>query len=137
VPREQVIENVHLKPSSKDDGMAKAFADKDGAQRQDLGVQGSNTEGKNVSNAINTTESKIEAGKRNDSDSGSMKKTMVEFNDKCNIFNGRWVRDEREPFYPAGSCPYIDIDFDCHKNGRPDDGFLRWRWQSNDCDIPR
>ncbi|KAG1366247.1 putative protein trichome birefringence-like 2 [Cocos nucifera] len=56
---------------------------------------------------------------------------------KCDIFDGRWVRDEQEPYYPAGSCPYIDRDFDCHKNGRPDDGFLKWRWQPYHCDIPR
>ncbi|XP_020268751.1 protein trichome birefringence-like 2 isoform X2 [Asparagus officinalis] len=85
-------------------------------------VLGSNTEGnnKNVSN-----------------DSGSVKAKGELLSDKCNIFNGRWVRDETEAFYPGGSCPYIDIDFDCHKNGRPDDEFLRWRWQPNDCDIPR
>ncbi|XP_010940155.2 protein trichome birefringence-like 2 [Elaeis guineensis] len=56
---------------------------------------------------------------------------------KCDIFDGRWVRDEQEPYYPAGSCPFIDRDFDCHTNGRPDDGFLKWRWQPYHCDIPR
>lgn len=56
---------------------------------------------------------------------------------KCDIFDGRWVRDERQPFYPAGSCPYVDGDFNCHKNGRPDDSFLKWRWQPYHCDIPR
>lgn len=76
-------------------------------------------------------------GSENVSDSGP-KKAMGEFSDKCNIFNGGWVRDEREvPFYPAGSCPYIDNDFNCHQNGRPDNDFLRWRWQPNDCNIPR
>lgn len=55
---------------------------------------------------------------------------------KCDIFSGRWVRDESKPYYPAGSCPHIDKDFNCYENGRPDDDFLRWRWQPNDCDIP-
>ncbi|XP_057950241.1 protein trichome birefringence-like 2 [Malania oleifera] len=54
----------------------------------------------------------------------------------CDIFNGRWVRDDSKPYYPAGSCPYIDRDFDCHLNGRPDNAFLRWKWQPNGCDIP-
>lgn len=57
--------------------------------------------------------------------------------DKCDIFDGRWVRDDSKPYYPPGSCPYIDRDFDCHLNGRPDDGFVKWKWQPNGCDIPR
>lgn len=56
---------------------------------------------------------------------------------KCDIFNGRWVRDDAEPYYPPGSCPYIDRDFDCHLNGRPDSEYVKWRWQPYDCDIPR
>ncbi|RWR94036.1 protein trichome birefringence-like protein 2 [Cinnamomum micranthum f. kanehirae] len=55
---------------------------------------------------------------------------------KCDVFNGRWVRDEGKPFYPPGSCPYIEKDFNCYENGRPDDDFMRWRWQPKDCDIP-
>ncbi|XP_011086599.1 protein trichome birefringence-like 2 [Sesamum indicum] len=55
----------------------------------------------------------------------------------CDMFKGRWVRDDSMPFYPPGSCPYIDRDFECHLNGRPDNEFLKWRWQPDDCDIPR
>lgn len=55
----------------------------------------------------------------------------------CNIFDGRWVRDDSKPYYPAGSCPHIDRDFNCHLNGRPDDGFVKWKWQPNGCKIPR
>ncbi|KAL8519108.1 hypothetical protein ACS0TY_010155 [Phlomoides rotata] len=55
----------------------------------------------------------------------------------CDIFNGRWVRDDTKPYYPSGSCPYIDRDFDCKLNGRPDSEFVKWRWQPYDCDIPR
>ncbi|KAL0293047.1 UNVERIFIED_CONTAM: protein trichome birefringence-like 2 [Sesamum angustifolium] len=53
------------------------------------------------------------------------------------MFKGRWVRDDTMPYYPPGSCPYIDRDFECHLNGRPDNEFLKWRWQPDDCDIPR
>ncbi|XP_058091855.1 protein trichome birefringence-like 2 isoform X2 [Magnolia sinica] len=63
-------------------------------------------------------------------------KTVGDVSGKCNIFIGRWVRDEGKPYYPAGSCPHIDKDFDCHGNGRPDDDFLKWRWQPNECNIP-
>lgn len=55
----------------------------------------------------------------------------------CDIFNGRWVRDDTKPYYPSGSCPYIDRDFDCELNGRSDTQFVKWRWQPYDCDIPR
>uniref|UniRef100_A0A1J3FYH3 Protein trichome birefringence-like 2 n=1 Tax=Noccaea caerulescens TaxID=107243 RepID=A0A1J3FYH3_NOCCA len=60
----------------------------------------------------------------------------------CDIYDGNWVRaddddDETMPYYPPGSCPYIDRDFNCHANGRPDDAFVKWKWQPNKCDIPR
>ncbi|KAG8366092.1 hypothetical protein BUALT_Bualt17G0040000 [Buddleja alternifolia] len=55
---------------------------------------------------------------------------------ECDIYNGRWVRDDTKPYYPPGSCPYIDRDFDCHLNGRPDNEYVKWRWQPYDCDIP-
>lgn len=54
----------------------------------------------------------------------------------CDIFDGRWVRDNSKPYYPPGSCPYIDKDFDCHLNGRSEDGYVKWKWQPNGCDIP-
>jgi hypothetical protein len=56
---------------------------------------------------------------------------------KCDVFNGRWVRDESYGFYPPKSCALIDDDFNCHKNGRPDSDYLKWRWQPQGCDIPR
>ncbi|ESQ29401.1 hypothetical protein EUTSA_v10023395mg [Eutrema salsugineum] len=57
----------------------------------------------------------------------------------CDIYDGNWVRadDETMPYYPPGSCPYIDRDFNCHANGRPDDAYVKWKWQPNGCDIPR
>lgn len=56
---------------------------------------------------------------------------------KCNIYLGRWVPDDTKPLYPAGSCPHIDESFNCFRNRRPDHEFEKWRWQPNDCDIPR
>ncbi|CAH8348789.1 unnamed protein product [Eruca vesicaria subsp. sativa] len=57
----------------------------------------------------------------------------------CDIYDGNWVRvdDETMPYYPPGSCPYTDRDFNCHANKRPDDGYVKWKWQPNGCDIPR
>lgn len=59
------------------------------------------------------------------------------FHRKCDIFDGRWVRDDTKPYYPAGSCPYIDRDFDCHLNKRPDDAFVKWKWLPYGCEMPR
>ncbi|MCE3052399.1 hypothetical protein HAX54_052524 [Datura stramonium] len=59
-----------------------------------------------------------------------------DFYGDCDIFDGEWVRDDTKPYYPPGSCPVIDRDFDCHLNKRPDDGYIKWRWQPYACDIP-
>ncbi|KAL3752070.1 hypothetical protein ACJRO7_012827 [Eucalyptus globulus] len=56
---------------------------------------------------------------------------------KCDVYAGRWVRDESYPLYLPGSCPHIDEPFNCFVNGRRDSGYLKYRWQPNDCDIPR
>eukprot|EP00252_Welwitschia_mirabilis_P025082 TRINITY_DN7701_c0_g2_i1.p1 TRINITY_DN7701_c0_g2~~TRINITY_DN7701_c0_g2_i1.p1 ORF type:complete len:573 (+),score=121.47 TRINITY_DN7701_c0_g2_i1:156-1874(+) len=55
----------------------------------------------------------------------------------CDLFLGKWVPDDTRPLYAAGSCPYIDESFNCFRNRRPDNLYERWRWQPNDCDIPR
>ncbi|CAN1320816.1 Protein trichome birefringence-like 2 [Linum perenne] len=66
-----------------------------------------------------------------------VKQSIGDSYQNCDIFDGRWERDESKPYYPAGSCPHIDRDFDCNANGRPDSGFVKWRWQPNWCDVPR
>ncbi|CAN6693674.1 unnamed protein product [Malus baccata var. baccata] len=48
---------------------------------------------------------------------------------------GRWVEDESYPLYTSRSCPFIEEGFSC--NGRLDKNFTKWRWQPQDCDIPR
>ncbi|KAI3842872.1 hypothetical protein MKX03_008662, partial [Papaver bracteatum] len=63
-------------------------------------------------------------------------RVLPDLNEKCDVYKGRWVRDENKPYYPPGSCPHIDRDFDCHLNGRPDGDYLRWRWQPDDCNMP-
>lgn len=57
--------------------------------------------------------------------------------ENCDIFDGKWVRDDSKPYYPLRSCPLIDRDFDCHRNARPDAEYVKWRWQPNGCEIPR
>ncbi|KAI3841964.1 hypothetical protein MKX03_032637 [Papaver bracteatum] len=49
----------------------------------------------------------------------------------CDIFEGEWVMvDDRKPYYPPGSCPYIQTQAtNCYSNGRPDVEYLKWQWQ--------
>ncbi|XP_021730740.1 protein trichome birefringence-like 4 [Chenopodium quinoa] len=55
----------------------------------------------------------------------------------CDIFDGRWVFDDSYPIYAPGSCSYVENEFNCFRNGRPDFGYLKYRWQPYGCDIPR
>ncbi|WJX87646.1 hypothetical protein P8452_69814 [Trifolium repens] len=56
--------------------------------------------------------------------------------EKCDIFDGKWVRDDSKPYYPLGSCPFIDRDFNCYLNGRLDLQYIKWKWKPNKCHIP-
>ncbi|KAJ0110504.1 hypothetical protein Patl1_00880 [Pistacia atlantica] len=55
----------------------------------------------------------------------------------CDITKGRWVYDESYPLYTNASCPLIDEGFNCMSNGRLDKDYMKWKWQPQDCDIPR
>ncbi|KMT16499.1 hypothetical protein BVRB_3g047980 [Beta vulgaris subsp. vulgaris] len=55
----------------------------------------------------------------------------------CDIFDGRWVYDDSYPIYAPGSCSYVENEFNCFRNSRPDFGYLKYRWQPYGCDLPR
>ncbi|XP_042457207.1 protein trichome birefringence-like [Zingiber officinale] len=55
----------------------------------------------------------------------------------CDLFQGKWVKDDSYPLYAEGSCPHIDEPFDCYHNGRPDQAYQKLRWQPTGCNIPR
>jgi hypothetical protein len=57
----------------------------------------------------------------------------------CDLFQGRWVADESYPLYNASACPFVPDVFDCRRNGRPDDAYLKLRWSpSGGCSrLPR
>lgn len=55
----------------------------------------------------------------------------------CDVSKGKWVFDDSYPLYTNFSCPFIDEGFNCQGNGRWDKDYMKWRWQPQDCDIPR
>ena len=55
----------------------------------------------------------------------------------CDIFRGEWVPDPEAPYYTHKTCHMIQEHQNCLKYGRPDLGFLRWRWRPAACELPR
>ncbi|KAL8253664.1 hypothetical protein R6Q59_031885 [Mikania micrantha] len=55
----------------------------------------------------------------------------------CDYTNGKWVHDEMGPLYNATSCGTIKDGQNCASHGRPDMGYLYWRWKPNKCHLPR
>ncbi|RWW32689.1 hypothetical protein GW17_00002615 [Ensete ventricosum] len=57
---------------------------------------------------------------------------------ECSVTEGRWVFNRsQEPLYSHQSCPYLDRQVQCMRNGRPDDSYLYWAWEMDDCALPR
>lgn len=56
---------------------------------------------------------------------------------KCDLFVGDWISDQSEPIYTNESCHVIEPHQNCMKNGRPDLGYLYWRWSPKECELPK
>lgn len=57
---------------------------------------------------------------------------------ECKLEQGKWIPDSTPPLYNSSTCKYIQAHQNCLKNGRPDDGYLYWKWKPDGpCDVPR
>ncbi|KAK1415710.1 hypothetical protein QVD17_31495 [Tagetes erecta] len=55
----------------------------------------------------------------------------------CDYTNGKWVHDKMGPMYNSTACGTIKDGQNCASHGRPDMGYLYWRWKPNKCHLPR
>lgn len=56
--------------------------------------------------------------------------------EKCDIFTGEWIPNTNAPYYTNTTCWAIHEHQNCMKYGRPDSGFMQWRWKPDGCDLP-
>ncbi|RDX71774.1 Protein ALTERED XYLOGLUCAN 4, partial [Mucuna pruriens] len=64
--------------------------------------------------------------------------TSPVYEETCEYWNGKWVRDTREPLYNGSTCvTKMKKNQNCIANGRPDSGFIYWRWKASECHLPR
>lgn len=54
---------------------------------------------------------------------------------QCNLFDGQWVPNPLGATYSNKTCKFIEVTMDCLGNGRPDTGYLYWKWKPYGCDI--
>ncbi|PIA40888.1 hypothetical protein AQUCO_02400150v1 [Aquilegia coerulea] len=67
----------------------------------------------------------------------SVNSMSVDWGSNCDLYSGKWVKDEQYPLYQPSTCPYVDEAFSCQGNGRPDSEYLKWRWKPDGCELPR
>ncbi|XP_023746112.1 protein trichome birefringence-like 23 isoform X1 [Lactuca sativa] len=61
---------------------------------------------------------------------------QIRRNEKCDIFDGEWIPNSGGAAYTNNTCRWIESDQNCIGNGRPDTGYLHWRWSPKACELP-
>ncbi|KAF5753519.1 putative PMR5 domain, PC-Esterase [Helianthus annuus] len=56
---------------------------------------------------------------------------------KCDITDGEWIPSSSSPAYTNSTCRWIESHQDCMGNGRPDAGYMYWKWSPKGCELPR
>ncbi|XP_031403247.1 protein trichome birefringence-like 19 [Punica granatum] len=88
----------------------------------------------NTRNTISTSPADL-SGRRNTS-AAIMTSRDDRVTRECDIFSGEWVPDPSGPHYTNETCWAIHEHQNCMKYGRPDSGFLKWRWKPEGCELP-
>ncbi|KAK1438499.1 hypothetical protein QVD17_04308 [Tagetes erecta] len=57
--------------------------------------------------------------------------------EKCNVFDGEWLPHSGGPAYTNNTCRWIESHQNCMGNGRPDTGYIYWKWSPKACELPR
>ncbi|XP_071694201.1 protein trichome birefringence-like 23 [Rutidosis leptorrhynchoides] len=57
--------------------------------------------------------------------------------EKCDIFDGEWLPNPGSPAYTNNTCRWIESHQNCMGNGRPDTGYMYWKWKPKACELPR
>lgn len=56
---------------------------------------------------------------------------------KCDLLIGDWIPNPAGPVYTNETCKWIEGHQNCLTNGRPDTGYLYWRWNPFECELPQ
>ncbi|KAJ6393569.1 hypothetical protein OIU77_022911 [Salix suchowensis] len=83
--------------------------------------------------SVNTSETFLSSGAQEHED----ETPQEELNDgKCDLFTGDWIPNPSGPMYTNATCSLIEGHQNCMRNGRPDPGYLFWRWNPRNCELP-
>ncbi|CAN6289770.1 unnamed protein product [Urochloa humidicola] len=57
---------------------------------------------------------------------------------RCSVTEGYWAYNRSKKLhYTDETCPFVDRQDSCQRNGRPDSDYLYWDWHLDDCNLPR
>lgn len=76
------------------------------------------------------------SNEKNDGVVETLSNYQEEEEEECDIFTGEWIPNPNAPYYTSSSCWAIHEHQNCMKYGRPDGGFMQWRWKPDACELP-